>query len=86
MAADYAAEACATRAARAAAWERLHTGYAIKFVAGCGPVLGDRDAEPTDENLEAVLARCTRLPDPSWHDEIRRHVAAYRQDPDLIGA
>lgn len=82
MAADYTAEACGARAARAAAWERRFSGYAIKFVAGCGPVLDDCGADPTDANLEIVLARCARRPDPSWCDEIRRHVAQYRRDPD----
>lgn len=57
--------------------ECLFLSYAIHFD------IARPDAEPTDENLAAVLAWCARKPSPAWLEPIRGYVHEYRRNPDI---
>ena len=59
-------------AGRAAAVDRLMSGYAAHFVNDCG-------SEPTAANLARVLASCVRPPRAEEYPAIRRHVAKWRE-------
>ncbi len=59
-------------AGRAAAVDRLMSGYAAHFV-------NDSESEPTAANLARVLASCVRPPRAEDYPAIRRHVGKWRE-------
>lgn len=63
---------------QAIARDRRNQRYAIKFAIDSEMVLGDSNAEPTDRNLQLVLAHCVRPPYAEEYPEIRRYVELYR--------
>ena len=70
----------------AARLEDLYGMYAIRFeldwnMDGNSAV----SAEPTDENLKAVLGHCARPPRPGEYAAIRRHVLANRAKSEQEG-